>query len=443
MNESAEIQGPREISAPEQIRESLMGEFGRNLDILHPTLMANRAKESKQRQNPLVTVVVSLWEEDETMITTKMFGESLSNLINQAENSGLDLDFIIVANNGGGKTTELGERVVKELEQSLTSTFGDDYFHKITTLKPDQTLDPSTSWVTDIPLSSSRTEGKNRCFLVIQPVDELNKGKIRAIRDTSNALYKNLFDGYNPDAIFQMDAETILEFKPSSLKLTGEPIRVMYDALKRRDGVVAIGTKDHFEVMDPETGKPKGVRMPIAQTAFTRINRGNRENFLYLPGGAILAEPDYYIAGMRAISMITYGSLAEDYMFTQMLREYGKRKGLAGEIVRVNSTDAITHLNRSQQGDRAIKQLLRWKRQANTIDQIFPNSRYRYKPLISYIRMLIKHRLKEAGSKRRFLLEAFADLKQVPGMFRIAFTRKTEDPVGGDSSWGRSKEKGE
>lgn len=442
MNEIAEIQGSREISTPEQIRESLMGEFGRNLDILNPTLKANRAKESTQRQKPLVTVVVSLWEEDETMITTKMFGESLSNLINQAENSSLDLDFIIVANNGGGKTKELGERVVTGLEQSLTTTFGEDYFHKITTLKPEHTSDPSTSWVTDIPLSSSRTEGKNRCFLVVQPADELNKGKIRAIRDASNALYKNLFEGYSPDAIFQMDAETILQFKPSSLRLTGEPIRVMYDALKRRDGVVAIGTKDHFEVMDPETGKPKGVRMPITHAGFTSINRGNRENFLSLPGGAILAEPDYYIAGMKTVSMITYGNLAEDYMFTQMLREYGKRKGLTGENVKVNSTDAITHLQRSQQDDRAIKQLLRWKRQANAIDNIFPDSRYRYKPLISYIRLLIKHRLKEAGSKRRFLLESLADLKQVPGMFRIAFTRKTEDPIGGDSNWGRSKEKG-
>jgi hypothetical protein len=438
--EGGEIQTHRE-SSPSEIRTALMNKFQTNLDVLHPKILESRSKEGSPRQRPLVTVVVSLWEEDETLFTSKMFSQALLNLRSQADTSGMDLDFVIVANNGGGKTEELGSKMVSNLEESLKASFGEDNYHRTNTTSPDQPNNPSIPWKAEVPLSAVRTEGKDRCFLVAQAFDKLNEGKVRALRDVSHSLYDEILKGYVPDAIFQMDAETILEYKPTHLTLIKQPFRAMYDALKRRDGVVAIGTKDRLEVMDPETGKPLGIPRPIAQEGMTQINTGKRENFISLPGGAILAEPDYYIAGMKAITEVTYGGITEDYMLTQILRAYGKSKNIP-ETVKINSLNVITHLNRAPQGEASIEQLLRWKEQGNAVDQIFPEFKYQYQPLYEYMIKLARSRLKASGgSKRKFLSQLIKDAKSIPGMVKLARTEKIRDPLSSESSWGHSDKK--
>lgn len=95
---------------PGEVRTSLMGRFGTYLEELRPKITENRSKEGVLRERPLVTVVVSLWEEDNSMLASKMFANSLSALQDQAQSSNMDLDFVIVANNGGGRTEELGKQ---------------------------------------------------------------------------------------------------------------------------------------------------------------------------------------------------------------------------------------------------------------------------------------------------------------------------------------------
>jgi len=435
--EGGEITIRREIP-PSEIRANLMSKFQANLNVLHPKIMESKAKEVAPRQRPLVTVAVSLWEEDESLLTGKMFGEALLNLRNQAGNSGIDLDFVIVANNGGGKTEELGNKMISNLEKSLKVSFGQDNYHKINTVNLGQSSDPAIPWSAEIPLSMPRLSGQDRCFFVAQPRNKSNEGKIRALRDVSHILYDEMLLGYTPDAIFQMDAETILEYKPTHLTLRKQPFRAMYDALKRREGVVAIGVKDRLEVMNPKTGKPLSITRPIAQELITLNNTGKRENFVSLTGGAILAEPDYYVAGMKAITEVTYGNVAEDNMFTQMLREYAKTRN-DQETVKVNSLNAITSLNRSPQGDAAIQQVLRWREQGNAVDQIFPDLKYNYKPLVKYMRKLFRSRLKAAGgSKSEFLSQAIKDTRNFPGILRIARSKKTRDLLNGKPGWEHS-----
>jgi hypothetical protein len=423
----------KEMSSVE-IRTTVMNKFQDYLGILHTKILENRSKEKPLRQRSLATVVVSLWEEDQTMITSKMFQESLLNLRNQAQATDMDLDFVVVANNGGGKNAQIGENMIAGLRKHFEEAFGEENFHEVKTTPRDQN-DPSIPWNANIPLSQARAEGQDRCFLVIQPSNKLNEGKIRALRDISDGLYSQIMEGYAPDAVFQMDAETILEYKPSHHVLIKPPFRAMFDALQRRDGVVAIGTKDRFEPMDPETGKPLGTPRPIAQEGMTQINTGKRENFISLPGGAILAKPEYYVAGMKALTEVTYGNIAEDYMFTQILREYARTHNLE-EPVRVNSLNVVTHLNRCPQGKDAIKQLLRWKEQGNAVDQVFPDSKYNYKPLIEYMRLTMKSRLRSIiKHPRRYFLQTLKDALSIPGMIEIATDRRTSDIVNGRSTW--------
>src|SRR5260221_13167442 len=121
----------QERTPPQEIRERLMSKFERNLERLSPVLQTNRMKEHVTRKRPLVTVIVPLWEEDETMLTFKMFRESLTHLRGQATASGIDLDWIIAANNGGGKTEELGREKVSGLAEKLTKKIGQPGYHEI------------------------------------------------------------------------------------------------------------------------------------------------------------------------------------------------------------------------------------------------------------------------------------------------------------------------
>src|ERR1035437_10778940 len=108
-----------------EIQNKLMEGFQTNLNILKPLYTGNR-EERTQRTRPLICVVVSLREEDETMLTSKMFHNSLGNLIDQASGSDIDFDLIVVANSGGAHKTELGKKVVDGLSSDLSLYFGDN-----------------------------------------------------------------------------------------------------------------------------------------------------------------------------------------------------------------------------------------------------------------------------------------------------------------------------
>lgn len=145
---------------------------------------------------------------------------------------------------------------------------------------------------------------------------------------------------------------------------------------------------------------------------------------------------------MEAISKIASGNVAEDYLFTQILRDYGKNNNL-GDIVKVNSLNVITHRNRCPLGDAAINQLLRWKKQGNAVDQIFPEFKYEYKPLIEYMAMTFLSRLKVLIKERQkySFVEMINDIKSIPGILEIIRDKDVSDVINGNASWSHENKK--
>ncbi|OGK15714.1 hypothetical protein A2774_00520 [Candidatus Roizmanbacteria bacterium RIFCSPHIGHO2_01_FULL_39_12c] len=278
-----------------KIRANLIGDYKNNLTALTSALEKNPSQMPVEHsefpdKRPLVTVVTSLWEETSDMTTMKMFERSIADLVKQAKESGFNLDFIIVANNGGGKTAELGEQLRAKLVEFLKvqkDQLNISNTTAINTKQPAGVFNSSTPWDLTLPLVSkfTRSDG-NRIILVDQPFTDsngANAGKIRAVRDVVHALKKSMSDdNYRPDAIFQTDAETILEYSDEKFKGSIPPLKALFNNLKRRK-LVAIGTKDRFKVIDSETGSPADVPVGGAQVGFMLTN--TRDRLVSLSGG--------------------------------------------------------------------------------------------------------------------------------------------------------------
>jgi hypothetical protein len=352
----------------QEIKNLLMARFYENLATLVAAWNQNRAQqieakikeEGLERTQPLITVIVSVWEESDEMISSKMLEHSLAELVAQAQRSGLSLDIIVVANNGGGATPELGHQMRERLHNSLPEKLGLEEVIDLETQKPENEFDATTPWPLEIATDESERGNGNRLFFVTQPFDEVNAGKIRALRDVTNALTTEIVqEGYAPDAIFQMDAETILEYNKPLLRDadpedTVPPLKALFNGVTR-GGYLAVGTKDRFEAMDPETGRPLRVPRESAQEGYMLANQ---RNFITLPGGALMIRPPHYIAGIKAISETTPGAGTEDYMLTKMLRDIDPGDDKEG-FVTATSLHIVSHLNRCPQGPDAYKQLHR------------------------------------------------------------------------------------
>lgn len=426
----------KEMSSTE-IRTAMMTNFATKIERLAPTLERTRSEIADQRPRPLITAFVSLWEENDSMITTKMFGESMVELRRQAQASSIDLDFIIVANNGGGKTAELGQAMTARLRTDLQKTFGRNTYHEATSQPPDASIRATTPWEINIPLASKRKEVEDRCFFITQPRHDLNAGQLRAIRDISHLLDNAIMDGYAPDALFRMDAETILKYRPSSHKFSKEPLRALYDALKRRNKVVAISTKNHFEKINPDTGKPTPAIAPISYASIMEFDRGGRENFISFYGGSILAEPDFYTAGMSAITDVTCGNISDDFPLTQLLRAHAGTQD-PKDAIRVNSTWAISHLNRYPDDPKMQKQqLTRWKEQGNATDRIFPDLKPDLKPSGEFLLRTVRSRKEELRhlDKKDRRRQIAKDVREIPPGLTIALKHKSSDPINGRPTW--------
>jgi hypothetical protein len=368
-------------------------------------ILQERLNQRPPRQRPLVTVVVSLWETDQSIVGTKMLARSVTALLEQAQ--AFDLDFIAIANNGGGH-----ERMVPATEEVLRAAFHDVHVVKTTR---QTACDVVTPWSLELRLADgSRQLNHNRCFFVIQPLHELNKGKIRALRDVAHALRVEILNGYTPDAVLQIDVESILAFRPSGLRFRKSPFQTLYDALKRRK-LVAIGTKDRFGIVDPLSGKPLDLPVPLPQELFVQATQGKREDLFTLPGGALLTEPEYYVAGMEAIAQTTPGIVGEDYLFTQILRAHCRNGPF-----RIYSTTAITHFNRTFQGKAAVAHMARWRRQRAAVDEIFSDLTTAPGTLSVYTRLIIKSRRRlVAKDPRAGLRQIVEDVQILPRALRL------------------------
>lgn len=394
------------------VRERIMNTYYNVVDDLNAKIEKNKS-EVNPRDPKKVTVVVSLWSEDDGLLANKMFGHSLDDLLNQAAQEDLNLDIIIVANNGGGATEEIGNAAMENLTQMINNNPKIQSTNVVDTIQPEGETDAATPW--DIPFDMKgirKPSDKNGVLIVRQQHNKLNGGKIRALRDTSKALVDAVSDGYHTDAILQIDAETILNFRDPALgKINVTPLKVMLNGINR-GGLTAVGTKDQFAIMDQETGKPIDKPIGSAQKGYEATNKG----LVTLPGGALMSRPANYIAAMTSLSEHTPLIGTEDYAYTAILRQQAKDTGVPIDHL-VKSIDIIGHLNRTPENWKAsIQQMAKWYAHARAVDAIFPDKKYG-EPFHKYVGAVVKARIQDAfdrGDVSR-ALRLVQDLREIPG----------------------------
>lgn len=421
---------PVEKTCPEKIKEKLMSLFHQRMEDIGSALASSREDETGKTR-PRGVIAMSLWEQDNTMLTTKMAKHSLSDILKQAEASGIDLDVIIIANNGGSATPELGSKMRNTLQGFVEEKLGTVVLTK--TSRPDGKVKATSPWDLELKLDKIKTDSqsRNRVIIVNQPFDPLNKGKLRGIRDVANALAHEITDrGYAPDFVFQMDAETRLMYSPKS-GLKGKegmipPLKAMWNQLCRGDKI-GVGTKDRFAVMDPETGEPLlDVPVGSAQKGFELTN--TPENFIALPGGAMMVKPEYYVAGMSAIAETVPSVGVEDYMFTKLLREEMRQTGKKFKE-KAKTMGIIKHINRTPRDWRAaIYQMSLWRKHARAVDEIFPEDPYNTEPLPRYAWLVVTQRFKDALQKGpRHLRRLLQDLYEFPEVLKLLLSDESAD----------------
>lgn len=104
----------------------MITEFALKADGLERKLAANNLEQDHEgkRTRPRCAVVISLYEGSTTGLTSKMFSHSLESILQQAKDAGIDLDFIIVENNGGGTTNKEGDELHKSILDNISLSGG-------------------------------------------------------------------------------------------------------------------------------------------------------------------------------------------------------------------------------------------------------------------------------------------------------------------------------
>ena len=425
------------------LREKLVSDFQKKLDILERSKKRDGSvgEVKKGGEPPLITVVTSLWEETDHLLAIKMFEHSLSSLVAQAKSAGANLDIIICANNGGANDPELGNAMRARLDgfiESHKKELNVAAYEQIDAVEP-TVKSPTEPWkIQSDVFQKENPSGGNRILFVNQThtPDGTNAGKIRAIRDVSNFIGDEMLSGYSPDVIFQIDAETILKYKDGLPVREHQfsPLKVLLNQILR-GGKVAVGTKDRFELIDEETGKPTGKMVGSSQEGYMDTNK---DRFITLPGGALMAKPEIYVAGMSAIAENVPGVGTEDYLLTKMLG-YSSR-----EIGNADSIGIVTHLNRARSEPGSYKQLLKWFRDAKAVDKIFPENPYRNEPFLKYFVAVLQSRLKtlwtdvsknDSPKLKSDLRQLLVDIKTIPDVYKMLKDGDASDIFNHVSSW--------
>ncbi len=410
---------------PREIARLLLERYDEKFQLLSDTLSTNRENlksNEKESLQPRITVVVSLWESGSENLTSKMFRNTLRDLMSQAKSEGLVLDIIIGINNGGGPTLEAGNTTTENIIQSVSAVVkefqseGTEIKYQTTSLvHPDITdFSPSDAWTIPndkSPHLSSPKGNEGSIIVVNQPYHEQNKGKMKMLRDISTFVEEAIIDhGYTTDAVLQIDAESILQFsEASSLKIdkkTINPIKVLFNQLTRKD-LVAVGTKDLFKIFDDNAGEITDKPARASQVAYMNANKNN---FITLPGGCMMVKPEDYLAGMFSISKTTPNVPVEDYMITQLLLA----KYPAERFVSMN---ILNHINRSPEDQhKAIEQLALWRVYGNMVDKIFPRKEKVFDPLFNQVIGVAVKRLQDIASGDRASATQF--LQDIKFMFQ-------------------------
>jgi hypothetical protein len=141
---------------------------------------------------------------------------------------------------------------------------------------------------------------------------------------------------------------------------------------------------------------------------------------------------------MGAVTSITVGNLAEDYMFSQTLREYARVSGL--DCFKLNSLNVVSHRNRTPTGRKAVDQLIRWKKQGNAIDEIFPEIKFDFKPQVVYAALAVRKRLSDIRNHGKpYIIQSVKDIPIIPDMIKLAVEKGKSDVLAGESSWTHGK----
>jgi hypothetical protein len=400
-------------------------------ELLYKQLILNRdsvAFVDDQFSRPHGLVVCSIWEYDNTLLSAKMFERALAVLIEQSKSAEIDLDFIVVANNGGSSDPAVREELADRLSCLLSEKLPHHRFERLTT-SPSDLQDKTVPWKIEADLASPRDlvgETGHKALLVIQPFHPSNHGKICAIRDVTHFVRDQIINhAYSADFVFQMDAETILKFRQPEHFIENSPFGDLYKFFKTNN-YTAVGTRDRFAIFDPETGCPLPKPVGSLQIGWEIMNRGH--NLITLPGGALMAKPSSYVSAMIQLANYFPCLVTEDYAYTKLLRCLFAEESCFEAFVALHP--GIEHLNRTPPDAKAaLSQLEKWKKQSNAVDHYFPGNDF---VPFNIIRAAFLNVVRRIQDIRHYgmssLLKLFEDLISLPSSYYISHT-KTRDEI--------------
>ena len=447
---------PRTSEANEQTRAVVMDKFNTYKDELQ-----GAARESEDRRDAKrIAVVVSLYEEDATGVTGKMFAHTLQTLYQQAVHSGIALDVFMIANNSGGPTPEVAtalEESVRAQVERLADSWGYEsnksgqpHIRIVQQSLPADGQAPTEAISLDLePLSTSVDENApdsirgSRFWYIKQARAPQNSGKLRALRDMSAELYTQMKDhGYSPDAVLQIDAESVLEYSElydPLVKRSGiPPLKILANSLYRisKSGV---GSSDRFERIDRETGEPTQEPRPGPHHGFF-VEKKDHDEVHFLPGGGMIVRPEVYVAGMKAMTETIPSIGLEDYTLSKIVMESEAQAGTpVGDTLLV--ANLVTHLNRVPAGKGYIDQLQRWVSGRRAVDQIFPsNSRMQNREAVQRQVRLLRHIVSDrithiSKGDMQYARQLWQDILELPDIAKALGTKHVEDIFKDDASW--------
>lgn len=356
-----------------------------------------------------------------------MFGEALDALAAQAKPLEINLDFIIVINNGGSHDSDISSELSTKLPALIQEKLPNHCLDVVETRRPETALEGNPPWIFDSDLSreaqlSHRSSGK--VILVKQPHHPLNRGKISALRDGVSFLREQILKhGYDADFVFQMDAETILRFRKPPLQREISPFCELYSFFAQNN-YAAVGTRDRFFIFDPASGLPLPIPIVTLQVGWEIVN-SNRP-IISLSGGALMAKTASYVAAIGQLATQFPALITEDlaYTYTRLLqtlsasqdRFYDDMIALHPDIEHINRTPAMAQP--------ALSQLETWARQSNAVDAYFPG--FEFVPMNS-IKMSLLIFVRRIAEIREYgissILRLIEDLINFRTATRIAFTK--------------------
>ena len=442
--------------AYEDTRTAIMERFNRYKDAL-----TSNTRELENRSDAKrLAVVVSLFEEDESGITAKLFKHTIDALYQQAVLSGLTLDVFIIANNSGGPNDLIAESLEEAVKGEVkvladkwgyeSNKAGQSHLRLIQQAEPSHAQSATES--VPIGLEPLLHEGNqndpesirgSRFWYIKQARAHQNSGKLRALRDISSELYAQVMEhGYSPDAILQIDAESILEYSElynPLVKRTGiPPLKVLANTMIRKEKT-GVGSSDRFERINPVTGTATEEPRPGPHHGFFVEKKGHDEVH-FLPGGGMIVRPEVYIAGMKAMTEVVPSIGLEDYTLSKIIMESDAQSTEeVGDSIMV--ANLVTHLNRVPAGKGYIDQLQRWVAGRRAVDQVFPsNSRMQNREAIQRQIRLLRHIVSDrvrhiSNGDFRYGKQLIRDLLELPEIATALGTKQVEDIFKEDASW--------